>query len=114
MKISVIDANDNTPVFEKPSYDLSVHESTPTATPLLSVRAVDADSGDNGRVTYSLSGSGDGVSDRVFSIDAGSGIVSLQAGLDREERDKFVVVVTASDNGPTSGRRASNATINVK
>ncbi len=122
VKISVVDVNDNAPVFEKPSYELSVHESTPTATPLLSVRAVDADSGDNGRVSYSIAAAGVGsiggsigvdIGD-LFSIDSVGGVVSLQAGLDRESRDSFEVTVVAEDNGPTDSRKSSSATIVVK
>ncbi len=75
VKISVLDANDNAPSFEKGRYEVSVHESTPTSTPLISVRATDADDGDNGRVAYSIAGDG---GKGAFSIDASTGIVSLQ------------------------------------
>ena len=58
--LAVLDVNDNPPVFEQATYELDISESVED-TPLMTVRATDRDSGDNGRVTYSLQHSSQGV-----------------------------------------------------
>ncbi len=52
------DINDNAPVFERPEYELQVLESTFPMTELLTVRAVDVDTGEFGRIVYSIIGEG--------------------------------------------------------
>lgn len=52
--ISVKDENDNGPIFEKESYVIEVPENLTMGSLVTTVRAQDADSGENGRVTYSM------------------------------------------------------------
>ena len=63
-------------------YNVSLHESTPVGTPVLSVRAADLDAGDNGDVVYAIEPADDD-GDVGFSIDSKSGILVLQTPLDR-------------------------------
>jgi hypothetical protein len=57
LRIDVVDENDNTPMFDRPFYALSVPERTPAHTSIVQVRASDADTADNNRrLTYSLLG----------------------------------------------------------
>lgn len=67
INITVIDINDNPPVFNNTPYSTRLPEGFVEATQLiLTVQAVDADSGSNGEVVYSIAG---GVSGE-FQIDS--------------------------------------------
>lgn len=55
IRVSVIDANDNSPRFDKSSpggYDVTLAVDAPVGTPVVSVTASDPDLGDNGLVRY--------------------------------------------------------------
>ena len=111
LQISVKDANDNAPIFEQKTYNASVRESLPIGSSIVTVRASDADAGDNGRVTYSLGGQDGG---GLFRIDPNTGILTLRGILDRETKAVHVVDVIATDNAvPASDRLQTNATILV-
>lgn len=53
--IVVLDANDNSPQFDRSTYDVRISESTSVGSELLRVHAVDPDTGPNGHVTYQFS-----------------------------------------------------------
>ena len=53
--ITVLDVNDNTPVFKMDKYSVAIPENRPQVA-LLSVVASDKDLDENGHLTYSLSG----------------------------------------------------------
>lgn len=52
--VTVLDDNDNTPVFSQPVYTVSLPENSPPGTALLTVTASDSDIGLNALVIYSL------------------------------------------------------------
>ncbi|KAG7262007.1 hypothetical protein CRUP_009004 [Coryphaenoides rupestris] len=69
--VTVLDANDNAPVFSQAVYKANIAENAPLETVVVQVSASDADEGVNGEVTYGL----DHISDstNVFSLDPKSG-----------------------------------------
>ncbi len=50
--VTVLDANDNAPVFSQDIYKVSLPENSPLDTVVVTVSATDADEGQNGEVTY--------------------------------------------------------------
>ena len=64
--ITVLDSNDNTPVFSQPTYDIIVSEDTPADTEVLRVSATDLDK--RAKLSYSIHGSVDPASMRMFQI----------------------------------------------
>ena len=71
MQITLTDINDNRPVFYPRNYSKNIGENTPTNEEIITVQASDADSGEFGKVSYSIvSGNDDG----NFQIDSVSGI----------------------------------------
>lgn len=54
--ITVLDVNESPPTFMDAPYTATVAENTAVDTSLLTVRASDPDLGENGTVTYSISG----------------------------------------------------------
>ncbi|KAF0021789.1 hypothetical protein F2P81_025958 [Scophthalmus maximus] len=67
--VTVLDANDNAPVFSKPVYKASITENSAVGTLVTQVSASDADKGANGEVTYVIGNSMDSVSN-LFHINS--------------------------------------------
>ncbi|XP_037833395.1 protocadherin gamma-A10 isoform X38 [Kryptolebias marmoratus] len=94
--VTVLDANDNAPVFSQAVYKTSLPENSPLDTAVVTVSATDADEGVNGNVSYEF----DHVSDEnnnVFSIDSTSGEVKVSRMLDYEEKTSYEMQITAKD-----------------
>ncbi|XP_053179331.1 protocadherin gamma-A4-like isoform X3 [Scomber japonicus] len=96
--ISVLDANDNAPVFTQEVYKVTIIENATKGTILSTVSAVDADQGSNGKVTYSITNTLDDVP-LMFEIDEQNGIVALTGNLDYEKAQHYEIHVQASDDG---------------
>lgn len=80
VNVVVEDINDNQPHFTQAIYNVSITEDARRGDNILTVSASDGDTGDNGRVVYSLtslrSGNGGEIVDKI-SIDASTGVVTL-------------------------------------
>ncbi|XP_070819276.1 protocadherin gamma-A5-like isoform X47 [Chaetodon trifascialis] len=96
--ITVLDANDNAPVFTQPTYKATVTENSPKGTVVATVTASDADEGSNGKITYSITNTLDDVS-KVFEVNDGTGEVTLIGKIDFEESRNFQINLLASDEG---------------
>ncbi|XP_039872155.1 protocadherin gamma-A11-like [Simochromis diagramma] len=96
IRVTVLDANDNAPVFSQAVYKASLPENCPLDTTVIKVSATDADERLNGDVTYDLSH----VSDddiNVFSIDPKTGEIKVTAVIDFEDRNSFEMRAEAKD-----------------
>lgn len=71
VNVTVLDVNDNPPIFDHSDYIVSLNESVPPGTPVLQVMATDNDLGDNAKITYYLNDN-----ERQFSVDPETGIIS--------------------------------------
>ncbi|XP_034037684.1 protocadherin beta-16-like [Thalassophryne amazonica] len=98
VEISVLDANDNAPVFTQEIYKAAVAETAPKGAIMSTVSAVDADHGSNGKVSYSITNTLDDVP-LLFSIDEEKGVVVLIGTLDYEKAQHYEIHVQASDDG---------------
>lgn len=93
---SIININDNDPMFEKTSYHATVPENSPQGTSVVEVKAMDSDSGDFGVIRYSLLGE----RSLDFTIDQRGIIrVAAAANLDRESTNSITLQVVATDQG---------------
>uniref|UniRef100_A0A8C5B769 Cadherin domain-containing protein n=1 Tax=Gadus morhua TaxID=8049 RepID=A0A8C5B769_GADMO len=95
--ISVLDANDNAPVFTQSVYKASIKEGAPLGTIVTTVTATDADDGDNGKITYSVS-SKSGNTLGMFKINEENGAVTLTGNIDYEKARTFEINIRASNN----------------
>uniref|UniRef100_A0A3Q3DU94 Cadherin domain-containing protein n=1 Tax=Hippocampus comes TaxID=109280 RepID=A0A3Q3DU94_HIPCM len=94
--VTVLDANDNAPVFSKAVYKASLPENSPPDTIVINVRATDADEGVNGDVTYDFGHvSGNIIS--VFSISPVTGEIKVTGVTDFEEKASYEMRVEAKD-----------------
>uniref|UniRef100_A0A2K5Z4W0 Protocadherin-16 n=1 Tax=Mandrillus leucophaeus TaxID=9568 RepID=A0A2K5Z4W0_MANLE len=92
--VTVLDVNDNPPVFTRASYRVAVPEDTPVGAELLHVEASDADPGPHGLVRFTVS-SGD--PSGLFELDESSGTLRLAHALDCETQARHQLVVQAAD-----------------
>uniref|UniRef100_A0A3B4UID9 Cadherin domain-containing protein n=1 Tax=Seriola dumerili TaxID=41447 RepID=A0A3B4UID9_SERDU len=100
--VTVLDANDNAPVFNKSVYKASLMENTMRGTSIVTVNATDADSGTNGLIIYSLSKMKGSAVD-IFSIDENTGTISVSGQIDYEKDRRYEVRVEAKDQGGLTG-----------
>ncbi|XP_015143734.2 cadherin-23 isoform X4 [Gallus gallus] len=101
VKISLINENDNRPVFSKALYNVSLPENATVGTTVLQVHATDNDVGSYGKVSYFFSDDPD-----RFSLDKDTGVILLMARLDFETMQRYTLTVIARDGGgeETAGR----------
>ncbi|KAK2849133.1 hypothetical protein Q5P01_008967 [Channa striata] len=103
--ITVLDANDNVPVFSQAAYKASLPENSPLDTVVVTVTATDVDEGVNGDVTYDFGHISEDVKS-VFNIDHKTGDLKLKSTVDFETTPSFELRVTAKDGlGLTSYAR---------
>lgn len=95
LTLNVTDTNDNSPVMDKLIYHAEVLEEESPPLLVSRVSASDADSGDNGVITYRLTTDFDG----SFEIDADSGEIFTTTKLDRESVANYEILVEAVDQG---------------
>ncbi|XP_063876233.1 putative neural-cadherin 2 [Scylla paramamosain] len=110
VRLSLVDENDNEPVFSEEIISLMLPEDTPRGSLLASFDALDPDAGGDGRVRYQVNLSSD--PDRHFDVD-GTGAVRLVGELDREDSDLYTVFVLAVDEGEPPRTATATLTINV-
>ncbi|XP_077957370.1 protocadherin gamma-A2 isoform X43 [Gasterosteus aculeatus] len=96
--ISVLDANDNAPVFTQPTYKALVTENSPVGTVIATVSASDADQGSNGEITYSITNTLDDIR-KVFDVNEKNGDVTLIGKIDFEDLRNHQINLLASDEG---------------
>ncbi|XP_056094165.1 protocadherin beta-16-like [Rhinichthys klamathensis goyatoka] len=94
--VTVLDANDNAPVFSQAVYKVSLPENSPLDTVVVTVSATDADEGQNGEVTYEFGR----ISDRarkLFSVDPHTGHIQVTGALDFEDEAVYELRVEGKD-----------------
>ncbi|NXI42366.1 PCDH7 protein, partial [Galbula dea] len=113
--VRVGDTNDNPPMFSQAVLEVSFPENNLPGERVATVVATDADSGKNAEITYSLEASplSADAPGGIFSIDPDSGDVSVQAVLDREQRDTYEFQVTARDKGVPSLQGSTTVVVRV-
>uniref|UniRef100_A0A8C5CIT2 Cadherin domain-containing protein n=1 Tax=Gadus morhua TaxID=8049 RepID=A0A8C5CIT2_GADMO len=95
--VTVLDANDNAPVFSQAVYEASLPENSPLKSLIVTVSAMDADDGVNGEVTYGLGRISD-KSRKLFSLDRQSGEIFVAGDIDFEDGTKYEMFVEARDS----------------
>ncbi|XP_061440504.1 protocadherin-23 isoform X3 [Rhineura floridana] len=108
LHITVLDENDNSPLFARNHYQTSVREDLEEGSAVLELFAADADEGPNGEVTYSLTEDMLG----AFTIDRITGVIFTTKLLDRERKPQYVFKALATDSG-ILGPRSTSVTVIV-
>ncbi|XP_069892338.1 protocadherin gamma-A8 isoform X11 [Dipodomys merriami] len=103
IQVTVLDTNDNAPVFAQPMYRIKVLENVPPGTLLLTVRASDPDEGANGKVVYKFRKINEKQSP-LFQLDEDTGEIFVAKTLDYEECSSYEMEIQAEDVGALLGR----------
>ncbi|KAM8910618.1 protocadherin alpha-8-like isoform 24-T24 [Spinachia spinachia] len=99
ISISVVDINDNRPLFSQDIYQVEIYENLPVGNTVAKVNAVDPDEGTNGEVEYSLSRTLARNIYEIFELDNLTGEIKLKGIVDYEQSDIFKLDIQASDKG---------------
>ncbi|XP_041929626.1 protocadherin 2 gamma 28 isoform X27 [Alosa sapidissima] len=96
--ITVLDVNDNAPVFTHAIYKATITENAQKGTLVTTVSASDADHGTNGKITYSITNSVDNIPE-LFEINDADGELRVLGQIDYEESHHYEIHIQASDEG---------------
>ncbi len=113
--ITVVDSNNNPPIFKLNKYEAQVFENNAPDTLVIKVEAIDQDYGENGHLTYHLISNNDdnsrlkdNLNKRIkeasigsipFQIKSDTGEIYAKRILNREQKDLYILSVVAIDNG---------------
>ncbi|XP_069753841.1 protocadherin-10-like [Narcine bancroftii] len=97
--ITVLDNNDNPPVFDQEVYRTSLSENGPLGTLVMNVKATDLDEGLNAELTYSFSDLASSRVRELFILDRQTGEIRTKGPLDFEEASSYSLDVQAVDHG---------------
>ena len=110
LHVSILDCNDNVPVFNHTMDTVDVEESAAVGSEVFQVSAYDLDQGDNGYISYSIAN----IDDVPFSINPFTGVIMSKQSLDYEsQRRIYKLRVRASDWG-SPYRRESESIVTVR
>uniref|UniRef100_A0A8D2LN81 Cadherin EGF LAG seven-pass G-type receptor 1 n=1 Tax=Varanus komodoensis TaxID=61221 RepID=A0A8D2LN81_VARKO len=106
IQVTVLDINDNPPVFEQDEFDIFVEENSPVGSIVARISAVDPDEGTNAQIMYQIV---EGNIPEVFQLDLLNGDLTALMDLDYESQTEYVIVVQA-----TSAPLVSRATVHIR
>ncbi|XP_040007501.1 protocadherin beta-15-like [Xiphias gladius] len=111
--ITVLDANDNAPVFDQSFYRVRLAENAPKGTVVIKLNASDLDEGPNADITYSFSGHAPIKVRQLFSVDSRTGEIKVKGLIDYEKARMHEIYVQAKDKGPSAVAVHCKVLVNV-
>ncbi|XP_014867685.1 PREDICTED: protocadherin alpha-8-like [Poecilia mexicana] len=97
--VTVLDSNDNHPVFTQEVYSIILPENVKMDTRVITVNATDLDIGSNGEVEYFFGGEHDPQIHEMFSLDKVSGEIRVKGVIDFEKYEVYKLEIRANDKG---------------
>ncbi|GAB1610342.1 protocadherin gamma-C4-like [Argonauta hians] len=97
--ITILDVNDNSPVFSQHIYNISIKNTQPNDIPIVTLSAKDPDAGKNGQVSYFVSSKTPGRTRHYFKIDHQSGELFIEKKFKSLTKKVLKIYVEAKDGG---------------
>ncbi|XP_041845607.1 protocadherin alpha-13-like isoform X17 [Melanotaenia boesemani] len=97
--ITVLDSNDNHPIFSQEVYSVTIPENVNLETLIVTVNATDLDDGVNGDIEYLFGGELESKLYDMFTLDKNSGEIRVKGEIDFEKAEVFKLDVHATDKG---------------
>ena len=110
--VTLLDINDNSPVFQPAVYGETIDESFPSGDSILTVSATDRDSTTNQELVFSMASTNN--PNNLFTINATSGVVYLNGSLDFEGLKQYRLTVFVRDQGIPSRSDSTEVVIGVR
>ncbi|XP_053179555.1 protocadherin alpha-3-like [Scomber japonicus] len=114
LTITVLDANDNRPVFSKDIHTVSLVENAPIGTLVIRLNATDIDEGSNSEIEYSFGKTQKKKVHDTFELDSVSGEIRVKGNVDFEETEIYRLDLQASDKGQPPWTAESRVVIKIK
>ncbi|XP_054574266.1 protocadherin alpha-10-like [Eptesicus fuscus] len=99
LQITVLDANDNAPVFDKAVHRVKLLENTRNGTLVIRLNASDLDEGSNSHILYSFATDVSPDTEKTFCIEPVTGEIKVNGKIDFEETQVWKLQIEAVDNG---------------
>ena len=110
LHVQIEDTNDGVPTFTQSNYLARISELAPLHSSVIRVFAEDADTGENGRVYYALTG----IDSDSFKIDHGTGLITTIVNLDYETQPLYEFEVRSFDAGRPRQMNSVKVSIEVE
>ncbi|XP_052828994.1 protocadherin beta-15 isoform X1 [Octopus bimaculoides] len=99
VEISVIDVNDNPPIFAQKDYNISIKNTHLKDTPVVILSAKDLDFGNNGQVSYHFSSKTSDLVKKHFRLTEETGEIFLQKKFPFGQKQIYKLFIEARDGG---------------
>ncbi|XP_060931243.1 cadherin EGF LAG seven-pass G-type receptor 3 [Limanda limanda] len=106
IQVTILDVNDNAPVFPADDFEVLVKENSAVGSVVAQITATDPDEGAHAQIMYQIV---EGNIPEIFQMDIFSGELTSLIDLDYETRNEYVIVVQA-----TSAPLVSRATVRIR
>lgn len=114
LKITILDENDEAPLFIQPKINVSIHENIKPIKDIVILTAFDYDQGTNGSVSYFLQSNVERRYPNTFTLDPVTGQLSAITELDREKISLYEIQVVAKDQGFPPQSSTATVYLNVQ
>ncbi|XP_065908821.1 cadherin-23-like [Dysidea avara] len=108
LNITILDINDNAPIFSEDIYLIEIGENVEISSIIFTVNATDTDAGVNAEIQYSIT-----TNTEMFMINSTTGDVILTQTLDREIDDTYSIIIVGEDQGQPSMSSQTTLQISV-
>ncbi|XP_041800716.1 protocadherin gamma-C3-like [Chelmon rostratus] len=114
LTVTVLDANDNRPVFSKDIYMVSLDENAPIGTLVIQLNATDLDEGLNSEIEYTFGKTQKKKVHDTFELDSVTGEIRVKGKVDFEDTEIYRLDLQASDKGHLPWTAESRVVIKIK
>ncbi|GAB1610346.1 protocadherin gamma-C4-like [Argonauta hians] len=97
--ITILDVNDNSPVFSQHIYNISIKNTQPNDIPIVTLSAKDPDAGKNGQVSYHFSSETEEKAKQCYTVQSHTGGLFIKENFFKETICLIELYVEARDGG---------------